>query len=606
MRWNRSLLLRLLAPYLLVLVAVGASLYAYSDTVVERLYVDSLSETLLGQARLVGDLLPWELRGAVMDERCAAVGARLGNRVTVIDADGAVLGDSEAVSAGLENHGGRSEVRAALVDGDGSAMRVSTTVKRPLFYRAWRQASGDQRRVIRLAVPISSIDLARHHIRSAFWGGVGVAALVSLWPAWVMSRRLSSRLTHLAEFATAVAAGKEPPPLTPEGDDTIARLESNLVATAHGFREQLRSAREEKGKLEAVLSGMVEGVLVVDRFGTIRLSNQRADWLFGLEPPQTLLGQPLINASRDPDLQELARTVMRGDEPGAHVCEITLERDGRETLRVTATPIAAAGGTPQLFIFVFHDITELKKLEATRRDFVANVSHELRTPLTAIRGYAETLRTGAVADPQLAVKFVGVIERHSERLGRLIDDLLTLSDLELGRTELQRRPMALAPAIDAALDIVRDRAARGAVEIGRELPADLPPLFADPDRIEQVLVNLVDNAVKYTPSGGHVTVKATVTAPPGNGGPGRGMWVDVCVADTGIGVPKHDLPRLTERFYRVDKARSRELGGTGLGLAIVKHIVQAHGGTLHIESEVGRGTAVHVYLPAAQRATRSA
>ena len=296
---------------------------------------------------------------------------------------------------------------------------------------------------------------------------------------------------------------------------------------------------------------------------------------------------------------------MRGDTPGPHVREITLERDGRETLRVTATPIAEAGGEPQLYILVFHDITELKKLEATRRDFVANVSHELRTPLTAIRGYAETLRTGAVDDPALVVKFVGVIERHSERLGRLIDDLLILSDLELGRTELQRRPMALAPAIDAALDIVRDRAQRGAVEIGRDLPADLPPLYADPDRIEQVLVNLVDNAVKYTPSGGHVSVKAAVAVPPGNGGPGsardanRSAWVEVCVADTGIGVPKHDLPRLTERFYRVDKARSRELGGTGLGLAIVKHIVQAHGGTLQIESEVGRGTCVRVYLPAA-------
>jgi two-component system phosphate regulon sensor histidine kinase PhoR len=237
------------------------------------------------------------------------------------------------------------------------------------------------------------------------------------------------------------------------------------------------------------------------------------------------------------------------------------------------------------------------------------VSHELRTPLTAIRGYAETLRSGALADPAHAAQFVSVIERHSERLGRLIDDLLTLSDLELGRTELRRRAMALAPAVDAALDVVRDKAQRGQVEISPDIPADLPPLYADPDRVEQVLLNLVDNAVKYTPPGGRVSVRASTVARPANGSLNTsacesedGVWVDVCVADTGIGVPKQDLPRLTERFYRVDKARSRELGGTGLGLAIVKHIVQAHGGTLYIESEVGRGTQVHVYLPAAHAA----
>jgi two-component system phosphate regulon sensor histidine kinase PhoR len=597
-----SLMIRLLAPSALVLAVVAASLYAYGNTVVEGVYVDTVSDAVLGQARLAGSLLPWDERGAALDQRCAAVAAQLGSRVTVIDADGTVLGDSEVVSAGLENHRDRPEVWAALHDGSGQAVRVSNTVHRSLFYRAWLQTRGEARRVIRLAVPMSTINRTRHRIRSAIWGGVGVAALIALLPALIISRRLSRRLSQVAEFSAALAAGEPPPPLAPEGQDTISRLEANLISTATSFRQQLQAVHEEKGKLEAVLSGMVEGVLVIDRSGIIRLSNQRAELLFGGTAQTTLVGQPLITVSRDPTLLDLVRAVTRGDRSPPHVCQISLQRAGRETLRVTATPMAEPDGIPQLFIFVFHDITELKKLEATRRDFVANVSHELRTPLTAIRGYAETLLTGALDDRARAAQFLGVIERHSERMGRLIDDLLTLSDLELGRTALQRRPMALAAAVAAALDVVHDKAERGEVEICRDIPADLPPLYADADRVEQVLLNLIDNAVKYTPAGGRVTVSAReVEHPAVVQRPAPGVWVDICVADTGIGVPQHDLPRLTERFYRVDKARSRELGGTGLGLAIVKHIVQAHGGALQIESEVGRGTQVHVYLPAADR-----
>jgi two-component system phosphate regulon sensor histidine kinase PhoR len=602
-----SLLVKLLAPYLIALVAVAGSLYAYSDAVVERFHLATLAEGVLREAHLVGALLPWDERGPALDRRCAALAADVGARITVIAADGTVIGDSDAPSATLENHRERSEVRAALSDGDGQAVRVSASVHRDLFYSAWRQSRGDEQRIVRLAVAMTTIQDARHRIRMAIWIGVVVAALAALWPALILARRLSARVVRLADFSNAVAAGAEPPPLMPEGDDVVTRLETNLRAMAKSLRAQLRAVGEEKGKLEAVLSGMVEGVLVIDRRGTIRLANQRAARIFRVASSDELIGQPLINISRDPDLQALVRSVTRGEREQPLVREITLDCAGRETLRVTATAIAELNGVPDQFILVFHDISELKKLEATRRDFVANVSHELRTPLTAIRGYAETLQAGAIGNPELATKFLGVIERHSERLGRLIDDLLTLSDLELGRTELQRTAILLPPGVDAAVDVVHEKATRGQVDIVRDLAADLPPLYADPDRVEQVLVNLIDNAVKYTPPGGRVTVSARVTVPTADAAaeaaaaretaPTR--WVEISVADTGIGVPKTDLPRLTERFYRVDKARSRELGGTGLGLAIVKHIVQAHGGTMCIDSELGKGTCVRVYLPVA-------
>ena len=605
---SAGLLVRLLAPYLFALAAVAVSVYTYSDRVVENLYVATMSDNVLRQAQLLGALLPWDLQGDAMDQRCAALAGTIGARVTVIAADGTVLGDSDAPSATLVNHDDRPEVVAAFAEGEGQAARVSTSVNRRLLYRAWRQTHGDattaETRVVRLAVAMSTVDHARGRIRAAIWGGVVAAALAALWPALLLSRRLSRRIARLTDFAGAVAAGVPPPLLRSEADDVIGRLEAHLLAMADSLSARLQAAREERGKLEAVLAGMVEGVLVIDRSGTIRLANQRAEHLFDRSPSGTLVGQHLINVSRDPDLQELVREVTRG-EPGRRlVREISLGNAGRgESLQATATPMPEPTGDPRLFILVFHDVTELKKLETTRRDFVANVSHELRTPLTAIRGYAETLRERALRDPEQAQQFLGIIERHAERLTRLTEDLLTISDLELGRAALQRVSMPLAPAIDAAIEVVRDKAEQGGVEIHLESEPGLL-VYGDPDRIQQVLVNLMDNAVKFTPRGGRVTVSAHPAEPPEHeGGPamprdaGR-RWMVISVADSGPGVPTHHLQRLTERFYRVDQARSRELGGTGLGLAIVKHIVQAHGGVLRIESEVGRGTQVYVYLPA--------
>jgi two-component system, OmpR family, phosphate regulon sensor histidine kinase PhoR len=270
-------------------------------------------------------------------------------------------------------------------------------------------------------------------------------------------------------------------------------------------------------------------------------------------------------------------------------------------LQVTATPVDAGPDAGRAFILVFHDITQLKRLERMRRDFVANVSHEVRTPLAAIAGYTETLLAGAVDDAQRARHFLGIIERHSERLGRLVNDLLTLSDLELGRTELRRTAVEAGVVIGAALEVLHGKAEQREVTLEEQIAPGLPALDADQDRLEQAVLNLVDNAIKYTPRGGRVTVRARALAADEvpevlrrSDGPG---FCELVVADTGVGVPPDDLPRLTERFYRVDKARSRELGGTGLGLAIVKHIVQAHGGALQIQSELGKGTTVRLVLP---------
>jgi two-component system phosphate regulon sensor histidine kinase PhoR len=269
--------------------------------------------------------------------------------------------------------------------------------------------------------------------------------------------------------------------------------------------------------------------------------------------------------------------------------EVTLSVPVPRVLQVQAVPLRL-GGAGAGVVLVLYDVTELRRLEQVRTEFVANVSHELRTPLTAIRGYLETLLEGALGDPAHARPFLEVAHRHTARMGRLIDDLTDLSNIELGRVRLERVPVDLSAAVDAALAVVSPRAAAAGVEATVEIPPDLPFVSADLDRLTQILINLLDNAVKYSPTGGSVQVRAAAL-------PGR--RVEVAVADAGIGIPPADLPRVTERFYRVDKARSRELGGTGLGLAIVKHLVLAHGGDLRIESEPGKGTTVRFTLPAA-------
>jgi two-component system, OmpR family, phosphate regulon sensor histidine kinase PhoR len=601
--WKRSLLLRLLVPYLATLVAVVAGLYAYTDRVVAELYLDTLVQNGLGQARLLGTILPWGEHGPALDERCARLAADINARITIVAADGTVTGDSARPSANMENHGGRPEVRAALSAGQGHDARVSVSVGEPLFYCAWRQTVGNDTRVIRLAIPIKRIHDMRSQMRVAAWLGLAVAALAALWPALAISRRISRRVERLAKFVTAIDREEKPPALQREGSDAMGHLEGTLIDVATRLSGRLRSAREEQQNLETALNGMADGVLVIDEGGTIVLCNRRAEELFGVPVGKSCSGRPLIEVTRQPEIHEIVREVVAGKEPHRPlVREVTIERPLPLVLQITANPLSGSG-SERTHILVCHDITEFKQLQNNQRDFVANVSHELRTPLAAIQGYSETLLSGALDHPDKARGFLAIIERHARRLGSLVDDLLTLSDIELGRTKLHRRAVTAGVVIESACEILRDHARRAGLDLRKEVAAELPPVDIDADRIVQALVNLIDNAIKYTPQGGHIVVTARSADGTENlDAPGRDSskgWVELSVTDTGVGVPLQDLPNLTRRFYRVDKARSRERGGTGLGLAIVKHIIQAHGGWLHIESAVNRGTTVRVYLPAA-------
>ncbi|TMB17696.1 MAG: PAS domain-containing protein [Deltaproteobacteria bacterium] len=596
-RSSRRLVLQFVLPTLAALGAALATAIPYVALTVERHQIETLGERLLAEARVAGEALPWTA-GAPLDVACAQLAADLGVRLTVIAADGRVLGESTRSSESLENHADRPEVKDALTMGRGQAVRHSATVGALLLYTAWLQTRADAVRVVRTALPLTAVAENVAHLRRLLVIGLLAAMLLGLATSLVLSRRVLRRIQRLVAFARAVAGGAPAPYLAPERRDDLGVLEAQLAEMAREVAATIAALRVERERLEAILRGMVEGVLVTDLVGRVALMNERARELLGLPAGLDGAGRSLVEVARQPQVSEMLRGLAGGETVLSR--DLMLEGAERTTLQVNGARLCGPDGQPFGYVLVLHDVTELRRLEVVRRDFVANVSHELRTPVTAIKGYAETLLGPAGDDREARRRFLSVIDRHSERLGRLIDDLLTLSDLELGRSPLRLGTVAVAPAVEDALQILSDTAARGGVELGAQVDPASPALEADADRFRQVLINLVDNAIKYTPGGGRVFVRAAASGAEHDG------MVEIAVEDTGVGIPARDLPRLTERFFRVDKGRSRALGGTGLGLAIVKHIVQAHGGELGITSAVGRGTTVRVLWPAAAPARPAA
>jgi two-component system phosphate regulon sensor histidine kinase PhoR len=414
------------------------------------------------------------------------------------------------------------------------------------------------------------------------------AAFAGVAMTFVVARRFVRRLGRLQAVAATLQEGREATYLAAERGDALGSFEAALGAATRAVQTRLDALEVEQDRFQAILRGMVEGVLVTDLGGRVVLANTRVSELLGMPDA---VGRVVVELVRDPGLSELVHELAAGN--GGSSRDVTLGAGRGSVVQVNGARLEAGDGTPFGVVLVLHDVTELRRLEVVRRDFVANVSHELRTPLTAIKGYAETLLGPAGDDRETARRFLAVIDRHSERLGRLVDDLLALSDLELGRTPMHLTEMPIGPAVDDVLQIFGDTALRAGVRVLAQVTTDTPPILADGDRVRQVLINLVDNAIKYTPRGGQVVLRVRTAAAPHDG------MVEIAVSDTGVGIPAQDLPRLTERFFRVDKARSRELGGTGLGLAIVKHIIQAHGGALEITSALGQGTTVAAYFPIA-------
>lgn len=372
----------------------------------------------------------------------------------------------------------------------------------------------------------------------------------------------------------------------------LGASEARLAAGAGKVLRELVLLEAERDELEAVVRSMAEGVVVTDRRGRIRFINRAARLLFALEPERELTGHDLVELCRDPAMQQVLSRATEAAGGGSTTQEVYIQQPVARSLAVACAPVREAAGAPAALVLVFHDVTRLKAYESWQSELVANLTHELRTPLSALRGYAETLARG-VPDPATERRFLGIIERQAERLARMVDDLVALSELERGLRPLRFAALDPKSVIEEAAELMSEPARQKGVELRIVCPQNLPPLDADRDRLQQVMINLLDNALKYTPGGGSIQLGAGVASDPDGGGQ---AGVEFSVGDTGEGIAPADLPRLTERFYRADRARSVEPGGSGLGLAIVKHIVKLHGGRLRIESRLRKGTTVRVWL----------
>jgi two-component system, OmpR family, phosphate regulon sensor histidine kinase PhoR len=405
---------------------------------------------------------------------------------------------------------------------------------------------------------------------------------------------------RLAALIDALERHESPPHIGINDHDLVSHAEQRLLEAADQIARELDALEEQRGEFDAILRNMNEAVVVTGGHGEIVLLNGAARGLFALQPEAGYTGRHFIEVCRDPRLQEFIARATSPDPGEVITAEVPIQNPAQRYLEASAAPVRlATGGGGR--VFVFHEITRLRAYETVRADFIANLTHELRTPLTALYGYAETLQKG-VEDSDTQRRFLGIIERQSRRLARLIDDLVSLSDLERGLTPLKFEPLAPSRILEEAAELMREQAIRAGIELIVRSSPDLPDIVIDRDRIHQVMLNLLDNSLKYTPRGGLVTLEARTRLNGVNGaGPSADRpGVEFVVVDTGEGIPAAAIPRLTERFYRVDRARSRELGGTGLGLAIVKHIVQLHHGALHIESRLREGTTVSVWLPISQ------
>jgi two-component system, OmpR family, phosphate regulon sensor histidine kinase PhoR len=509
--------------------------------------------------------------------------AASGVRVSVITTDGRVLADSQSDPQTMENHATRPEIEEAMAKGDGRSIRRSVSLDRDLLYYAVRQNTlAGTPIVLRFALPLEAVDEVLSSFRRRLLLASFLILLIAGGISLVFSRSFTRRVDRLKDFSRRVAEGDFRPLPRDGPGDALGALGISLNRTAARLDRTIQTLTEERNLSSAILGSMVEGVAVVNGSERLVFANPGFAEILSLDVPPTS-GSALVEVVRQTELLEAVRQVLRG-EPRVQ-SEIVTGTLRQHYFAITVAAVRAGDTTGA--VVVLHDITELRRLERVRRDFVANVSHEFRTPLTAIQGFSETLLAGAIDDPQNRTRFLEIILEHSRRLARLTEDLLVLSKMDAERLELEIRRLSVSQLIESCLETAQRRRAEKDLQISVNMPQGLPDIAGDRRRLAEVLQNLLDNAIQYTLPGGRIVVSAENAVDE----------IILTVTDTGIGIPKADQSRIFERFYRVDAARSREAGGTGLGLAIAKHLVEVHGGRLWVESEIGQGSQFHFSVP---------
>jgi two-component system phosphate regulon sensor histidine kinase PhoR len=546
--------------------------------------IDNLRSQLKSEARLTAEasqprFLDPQQRDT-LDDLTKNLGREISTRVTIIASDGTVLGDSEEDPLTMENHATRPEMIDALALGIGESTRYSTTLGQRMMYVAVPITSqGEIVGVARVALPLSAVETSVSHVVRTIILAMAITASLAILATTLITRSISRPIKQVTKAAQRIASGKLDQKILVPTSDESGQLAQAFNEMSLSLKEMVKTISEERSKLATILSSMADGIIMTDSEGAIMLANPVAENLFDFKKDE-VIGRPLIEVVHDYEIDEVLKSCLKTAQEQTTQLE---SGAAKRFIRVIAIPLMTERSTGALVLF--QDLTELRSLQTMRRELLGNVSHELRTPLATIKAIVETIQDGAIDDKEAAKKFLARVNDEVDRMTQMVAELTELSRIETGKAKLKLETVNLNLIIEDVIARLNPYAKSQRVALLSELPANLPPVHADNERIRQVVTNLVHNAIKFTPSGGKVTISVKPDV--------NSVVVSVC--DTGIGISKEDLPHVFERFYKADKARAG--GGTGLGLAIAKHVVQAHGGNIWAQSEEGKGSTFSFSLP---------
>jgi len=589
MNRRKRLIWQLFPSYLLITLLSLLAVSWYASSSLRHFFLDQTAadlkiRALLVEKQIVAHLAPLDV--AEVDAICKDIGKQSATRITVILPSGQVVGDSRETPHLMDNHAGRPEIALALKGSPGQSIRYSNTLRQQMMYVAMPlQKNQTIQGVIRTSVPITSIKRELRSIQTKIALGGLLIAVLAAWISLLISRRISRPLEEMKKGADRFAGGDLTHRLTAPDSEELASLAEALNQMAAQLDRRIKTIVSQRSELETVLASMMEGVIAIDTEERIININAAAAGFFGCQPEECP-GRNLQEVIRNSALQQFVRESISSKVSKED--DINLYHNGEKTLHLQSSPLLDANKEQIGTLVVFNDVTHLRRLENMRRDFVANVSHEIKTPLTAIKGFVETLQRGNVDDPEEAGRFLGIIQKHADRLSSIVEDLLSLSRIEQEDEgeSIKLEEGYVKDVFQSATQICRSKAEEKNITISPVCDEQMSAKF-DATLLEQAVVNLLDNAIKYSEPKSTILLKAQR----------NDSEIRIIVEDQGIGIAQKHLPRLFERFYRVDKARSRNMGGTGLGLAIVKHIAQAHGGRISVESTLRVGSVFAIHLP---------
>jgi len=564
-----------------------------SARIVKRNLLSDTEKNLTTEAGLIRELLGESLinNSSNIDIYVNKLKQITDSRITIVDAMGNVIIDTDREYTEMENHAGRPEIAAALKGEAGSSIRYSSTLKVDFIYVAQPILKGNSIiGAVRMSKPLYEIKNLLNNLYINILIAVLTGIIASSLLGYKMAMNITKPVKEITYTASRISKGQFDRRINLKDRDEIGILADSINDMAAKLNETITSLQDKNIKLESIMSSMINGIIAVDNSEEILFINPVAESLLGITDRE-VTGKHILQVVRNNSIDNYLKKILMNKE--FFSTEVNFDDSNEKILKLYANPIKQNGANDiEGIIITIQDVTELRKLERIRTEFIANVSHELKTPLTSIKGFAETLKSFDFDDRQDAIRFLNIIEDEAERLYRLINDILSLSELEQRKTKALRDKIDIEKAVEEVLSVLKSQSDKKNIRLSVKIREGLDSLSGDGDKFKQMLINLIDNAVKYTPENGKVSIEAYKQS--------HDADLDkliIKVKDNGIGIPKQHIPRLFERFYRVDKARYRSIGGTGLGLAIVKHIVILFNGEIEVTSEVGKGTEFRIILP---------